>query len=195
MAGIFTVRDTLRVARGCFGGRKVKDLWCMPCVACEGVRALYGGVQNWDCAGELQGESRLLKLAFKHMFGAAAGVIYPQTTPRLPLGGSQLEQDETWSKLEMKQYAVRDPSHALSHSFSHLVKKKKEFFFSLVSGKWEDYLPSFKSVHRTRKLFPCLILPSGLMPFCLENGLKKHRVNLHHALCKNLYMHYIQLLE
>lgn len=38
-----------------------------------------------------------------NLFGAAAGVIYPQTTPKLPLEGCQLEQAETqpWSKQKM----------------------------------------------------------------------------------------------
>lgn len=132
IAGIFIVRDTLRVARGCFGGRKVKDLWCMPCVACEGVKVLYRGVQNClTCAGELQGESMLLKLAFKDMFGAAAGVIYPQTTPRFPLGRSQLEQDKTRSKLDMKQYAQSE-THLMPYPTVLVIwfKMKKGFFFS-----------------------------------------------------------------
>lgn len=39
-----------------------------------------------------------------NLFGVAADVIYPQTTPKLPLKGCQLEQAETqaWSKQKMK---------------------------------------------------------------------------------------------
>lgn len=66
------------------------------------------------------------------------------------------------------------------------------FFFSLTVGIWKTIF-HLSNVHRTRKLFPQLILPAGLTLFCLRNVLKKHRINLHHTVCKNPDLHYVKL--
>lgn len=54
------------------------------------------------CRSASQGVRDVEVLVY-NLFGAAAGVIYPQTTPKLPLEGCQLEQAETqpWSKQKM----------------------------------------------------------------------------------------------
>lgn len=46
------------------------------------------------CHSASQGVKDVEVLVY-NLFGAAAGVIYPQTTPKLLLGGCQLEQAET----------------------------------------------------------------------------------------------------
>lgn len=55
------------------------------------------------CHSASQGVRDVEALVY-NLLGAAAGVIYPQTTPHLPLEGCQLEQAETqpWSKQKMK---------------------------------------------------------------------------------------------
>lgn len=58
-------------------------------------------------------------------------------------------------------------------------------FLPSDSVKCEDYLPSFKIVHKTGKLSPCLILPAGFTLFSPGNDLKKDRLKLHCALCEN----------
>lgn len=90
---------------GCFD-MKVNDLCCMSCcVACEWVRELYRGAQNWwYCAGELQRKSRLAKLFIRPIWSNCWSDLSPNHT-QLPFGGSWLEQAETepWSQLKINQ--------------------------------------------------------------------------------------------
>lgn len=165
-------------------------------MACKGVRMLYGTAQNWwDCVGVDQMESRLLKFLFITLIWSSC---WHDLSPNHTQASSWMVLVGTGRNTAMEQAkneavcTVRDPSHALSRSFSILVKKRKAFLFFPDNVKWEDYLPSFRSVHRTGKLSSCLMLPAGLTFFSLENGLKNHRLNLHYALCKNLCLPYVK---
>lgn len=125
---MFILRDMLRVAGECFDGRKVKDLCCTPwCMARKGVRMLYGTAQNeWDCVAVHQRESSLLKFLFITLIWSSS---WRDLSPNHTQASSWRVLVGTGRNTAMEQAkkeavcTVRDPSRALSHSFSCLVKK------------------------------------------------------------------------
>lgn len=105
-------------------------------MACKGVRMLYGTAQNWwDCVGVDQMESRLLKFLFTTLIWSSC---WHDLSPNHTQASSWMVLVGTGRNTAMEQAkneavcTVRDPSHALSHSFSCLVKKRKAFHFFLT---------------------------------------------------------------